>query len=40
MLALTVGQGIGTLGFALFVVVVVRDLGLRRKLEGDSSSAP
>ena len=43
MLALTLGQGIGTLGFALFVVVVVRDLGLRRKLSEDpppSSPAP
>lgn len=38
--ALTIGQGIGTLSFAVFLVVVVRDLdlptrlGLRRKREG------
>lgn len=30
--ALTVGQGIGTLSFVLYLAVVVRDLGIARRL--------
>lgn len=30
--ALTLGQAIGTLSFVLYLVVVVRDLGILRKL--------
>ena len=32
LIALSVGQGIGTLSFVLFVVAVARDLHLKRKL--------
>jgi hypothetical protein len=32
LVALTFGQGIGTLSFLLFIVVVVRDLDLVRRL--------
>lgn len=32
MAALTIGQGIGTLSFVLFLIVVVRDLGVKKKL--------
>lgn len=38
LLALSVGQGIGTLSFALFLLVVARDLGLKRRLRGDDAS--
>ena len=31
LVALTIGQGIGTLSFALFLVVVVRDLDIVRR---------
>jgi hypothetical protein len=33
LLALSVGQGIGTLSFLLFVIVVIRDLAVSRKLK-------
>jgi preprotein translocase subunit SecF len=32
LVALSVGQGIGTLSFVLFLVVVARDLGVKKKL--------
>ena len=32
LVALSIGQGIGTLSFLLFLVVVARDLGVRKKL--------
>lgn len=32
MIALSVGQGIGTLSFLMFLVVVARDLGVARRL--------
>ena len=31
LIALTIGQGIGTLSFVLFLVVVVRDLDIVRR---------
>jgi hypothetical protein len=34
LLALSVGQAIGTLSFVIFLVVVVRDLGLIGRLRG------
>ena len=40
MAALTIGQGIGTLSFLLFVVVVVRDLGVKKKLRPQEQSPP
>jgi hypothetical protein len=36
LVALSVGQGIGTLSFVLFLVVVARDLGVRRKLRDEA----
>jgi hypothetical protein len=33
LVALSVGQAVGTASFALFIVAVVRDLGVRRKLK-------
>jgi hypothetical protein len=36
LLALSVGQAVGTLSFVLFLVVVVRDLGLIHRLRGPS----
>jgi hypothetical protein len=38
LVALSFGQAIGTLSFALYLVVVVRDLGLREKLRSRFSS--
>lgn len=35
LVALSVGQGIGTLSFVLFLIVVARDLGVKKKLAGD-----
>jgi hypothetical protein len=32
LLGLTLGQAIGTLSFAMFLIVVAADLGLKRKL--------
>ena len=32
LIALSLGQGLGTLSFALFLVAIARDLHLRRKL--------
>jgi hypothetical protein len=32
LVALSVGQGIGTLSFALFLVAVARDLGVKKKI--------
>jgi hypothetical protein len=32
LVALSAGQGLGTLSFALFLVVVARDLGVKKKL--------
>lgn len=39
MLALSVGQGIGTLSFAIFLVIVARDLNVKRKLAKEASAA-
>ena len=39
MLALSLGQGIGTLSFLLFLVVIARDLNVRRKLAKDAGAA-
>lgn len=36
LVALSVGQGIGTLSFVLFLVAVARDLGVKRKLARDA----
>jgi hypothetical protein len=36
MVALSVGQGIGTLSFALFLFAVTRDLGVKKKLARDT----
>lgn len=33
LVALSVGQGIGTLSFVLFLVAVVRDLGVKQRIE-------
>lgn len=42
LVALSLGQVIGTASFALFIVAVVRDLGVRRKLKEQAArdSAP
>lgn len=32
LVALSIGQGIGTLSFLLFLVAVARDLGVKKKL--------
>lgn len=32
LVALSLGQGIGTLSFVLFLVAVARDLGLKKKI--------
>lgn len=32
LMGLTIGQGIGTLSFLLYLIVVAADLGLKRKL--------
>ena len=40
LIALSVGQGIGTLSFVIFLVVVARDIHLKRKLGGPDSSPP
>jgi hypothetical protein len=32
LVALSVGQGLGTLSFALYLIAVVRDLGIGRRL--------
>jgi hypothetical protein len=37
--ALTIGQGIGTFSFLLFLVAVVRDLDIVRKLRRDRSAS-
>jgi len=39
LIALSVGQGIGTLSFALFLVAVARDLGVKRKLAAEAAAA-
>jgi len=39
LLALSVGQGLGTLSFVLFLVAVGRDLHLRRKAVAADTSA-
>lgn len=36
MIALTIGQGIGTISFLLFLVVVARDLGVKKKLRDET----
>jgi hypothetical protein len=33
LVALSLGQGIGTLSFFLFLVAVARDLGVKKKIE-------
>lgn len=38
MVALSVGQGFGTLSFALFLFAVARDVGLRRKLAAEAAA--
>jgi len=43
LLALSVGQGLGTLSFALFLVAIARDLHVKRKLQSarpPADSAP
>ncbi len=32
LMGLTIGQGVGTLSFLLYLIVVAADLGLKRKL--------
>ena len=32
LVALSIGQGIGTLSFALFLLAVARDLGVKKKI--------
>ena len=39
MLALSVGQGVGTLSFLLFLVAVARDLNVKRKLAKTGTAA-
>lgn len=38
LVALSIGQALGTLSFVIFLVVVARDLQLKRKLAPASSS--
>jgi hypothetical protein len=33
LVALSIGQGIGTVSFVLFLVAVARDLGVKKKIE-------
>jgi preprotein translocase subunit SecF len=33
LVALSIGQGIGTLSFLLFLVAVARDLGVKKKMQ-------
>ncbi|HSO40857.1 MAG TPA: hypothetical protein VLT33_50370 [Labilithrix sp.] len=40
LIALSVGQGLGTLSFAIFLVVVARDIQLKRKMSPPESSPP
>ncbi|CAN5925800.1 hypothetical protein BH11MYX4_BH11MYX4_38260 [soil metagenome] len=40
LIALSVGQGLGTLSFAIFLVVVARDIQLKRKMSAAGSPAP
>jgi hypothetical protein len=37
LVALSAGQALGTLSFLLFLVVVARDLGVKKKLREDGS---
>jgi hypothetical protein len=36
LVALSVGQAVGTLSFALFLFAVARDLGVKKKLEREA----
>jgi hypothetical protein len=36
MIALSVGQGLGTLSFALFLLAIARDLHVKRKVTSDA----
>lgn len=36
LVALSLGQGIGTLSFVLFLVAVARDLGVKKKLREET----
>jgi hypothetical protein len=36
LVALSIGQGIGTLSFLLFLVAVARDLGVKKKMQDDT----
>lgn len=38
LIALSVGQGLGTLSFLLFLVAVARDLHLKRKLMAETAA--
>lgn len=40
LVALSLGQAIGTLSFGLFLVVVARDLSVARKLRRDATAPP
>ena len=40
MAALSIGQGIGTLSLLLYVVVVLRDLGVQARLRKAEAGAP
>lgn len=37
LIALSVGQGLGTLSFLVFLVAVARDLGVKKSIEGDDA---
>lgn len=40
ILGLSVGQGIGTLSFLLFLVVVAMDLRVKQKIDSDETANP
>jgi hypothetical protein len=40
LVALSLGQAVGTLSFLLFLVAVVRDLAVARKLRAEDEEAP
>ncbi len=39
ILGLSVGQGIGTLSFLIYLLVIAADLGIRRKLRASSDAS-
>jgi hypothetical protein len=38
LVALSLGQGLGTLSFVMFLIVVARDLGVKKKLREDQNA--